>query len=165
LGPELDANNQPVLDPSGQPVLVNISSIEEYQRTLLFQQLGYSSAQIRQLGGGASQFSINAGSPQISGNQIDVGAFFGDDWKVRPNLTLSLGLRYETQTNIHDWTDFAPRIGIAWAPGAGSAPPSVGGRSSQRIQDGHESPWPNGSRNATVLKHVHFGARDPVRWR
>ena len=46
--------------------------------------------------------------------------FAGDDWKIRPNLTLSLGLRYETQTNIHDWTDFAPRIGIAWAPGSGA---------------------------------------------
>jgi len=32
---------------------------------------------------------------------------------------LSLGLRYETQTNIHDWRDFAPRLAVAWAPGAG----------------------------------------------
>jgi hypothetical protein len=31
-----------------------------------------------------------------------------------------MGLRYETQTNIHDWTDFAPRIGFAWAPGGKS---------------------------------------------
>jgi hypothetical protein len=37
---------------------------------------------------------------------------------VRPNVTLSLGLRYETQSNIHDWRDFAPRFGFAWAPGA-----------------------------------------------
>jgi hypothetical protein len=33
---------------------------------------------------------------------------------------MSLGLRYETQNNIHDWRDFAPRIGVAWAPGAAS---------------------------------------------
>ena len=39
---------------------------------------------------------------------------------MRPNLTLSLGLRYETQTNIHDWRDVAPRIGFAWAPGGSS---------------------------------------------
>jgi len=32
-------------------------------------------------------------------------------------LTLSYGLRYEGQTNIGDWRDFAPRIGVAWAPG------------------------------------------------
>ena len=49
--------------PTRQPVLVNISSIEEYRRTLLFQQLGYSGAQIRQLGGGASQLSIRHGKP------------------------------------------------------------------------------------------------------
>jgi hypothetical protein len=35
LAPELDANNQPVLDSSGQPQLVNINSIESYRRTLL----------------------------------------------------------------------------------------------------------------------------------
>src|SRR5262249_52299299 len=44
--------------------------------------------------------------------------FFGDDWKVSRRVTLSLGLRYETQTNIHDRHDFAPRVGIAWAPRA-----------------------------------------------
>jgi hypothetical protein len=47
--------------------------------------------------------------------------FVGDDWRVRSNFTLSLGLRYETQTNIHDWSDFAPRVGLAWAPGGSSA--------------------------------------------
>ena len=30
---------------------------------------------------------------------------------------MNLGLRYETQTNIHDPLDFAPRLGLAWAPG------------------------------------------------
>lgn len=120
LAPELDANFRPILDPSGQPVLANISSIESYRRTRYYQQAGLPPLQIRQLGGGASQFSINSGIPEIDGSQIDLGLFAGDDWKLRPNLTLSLGLRYETQTNIHDWTDFAPRIGVAWAPGGKS---------------------------------------------
>jgi hypothetical protein len=120
LAPQLDANSQPVLNAAGQPVLVNIDSIERYRRTLLFQQQKLPAAQIRTFGGGATQFSINAGEPRISASQVDVGAFAGDDWKVRPNFTLSLGVRYETQTNIHDWRDFAPRIGLAWAPGAKS---------------------------------------------
>ena len=98
LAPQLDANNNPVLDGSGQPVLADISSIESYRRTLLFEQLGFPAAQIRQLGGGATQFSINAGNPAVSGSEFDLGAFVGDDWKARPNLTLSLGLRYETQS-------------------------------------------------------------------
>jgi hypothetical protein len=120
LAPELDASNQPVLN-GGQPVLVNISSIESYQRTLLFQKMGLPPDEIRALGGGASQFSIATGAPSVDAGQFDLGVFAGDDWRVRPNLTLSLGLRYETQTNIHDWSDFAPRIGIAWAPGGGAA--------------------------------------------
>src|SRR6266542_4490897 len=117
--PVLDSNNQPVLDSSGKFALAPITSIERYRRTLLFQSLGFTPSHIRELGGGATQFSINAGNPASSASQFDVGLFVGDDWRVRPNLTLSLGLRYETQTNIHDWRDVAPRIGVAWAPGAG----------------------------------------------
>jgi hypothetical protein len=106
LAPELDANNQEVLDASGQPVLVPITSIEQYQRTLLGEP-----------GGGATQFSIATGNPYLALSQFDIGAYVGDDWRVRKNVTLSLGLRYETQTNIHDWRDIAPRFGFAWAPG------------------------------------------------
>jgi len=118
--PMLDSNNQPVLDSSGKPLLTSITSIERYRRTLLFQKLGFTPSRIRELGGGATQFSISAGNPSLSASQFDAGVFVGDDWRVRPNLMLSLGLRYETQTNIHDWRDVAPRIGVAWAPGAGA---------------------------------------------
>jgi hypothetical protein len=120
LAPILDANNQPVLDASGQPALESINSIERYRRTLLFEQFGFSPSQIRALGGGATQFSLDAGTPELSAHQIDVGIFAGDEWNVRPNITLNLGLRYETQTNIHDWHDLAPRIAVAWAPRGGA---------------------------------------------
>ena len=128
IAPELDGNNQPVLNATGQPVLETISSIESYRRTLLFQSMGYSAAQIRALGGGASQFTINSGTPSLSLNQEDVGAFVGDDWRAAPNFTVNLGLRYEWQTNLHDWRDFAPRVGFAWAPrfrNAGNSPKIV----------------------------------------
>jgi hypothetical protein len=88
----------------------NLTSIERYRRTIL----GLP-------GGGPTQFTISTGDPRVSGSQADAGVFVGDDWKARPGLTLSLGLRYETQTNLHDYRDFAPRIGVAWAPGAKSA--------------------------------------------
>ena len=133
LAPELDANNQQVLV-SGQPVLINISSIERYRRTLLLQQSGLPAAQIRALGGGATQFTINAGNPAISANQFDAGIFAGDDWRARPNLTLSFGLRYETQTHVSDRHDFAPRLALAWAPGGrarGSTPKALYGRGSE----------------------------------
>jgi hypothetical protein len=111
LGPELDANNQPVGNTD-----VLLSSIQRYQRTLQLQQAGYSPAQIRTLGGGATQFSLTTGTPGVSVGQADVGIFGGDNWRARPNLTVSYGLRYETQTNIHDWRDFAPRLSFAWSP-------------------------------------------------
>jgi len=112
-----------VVDPSSctlpsNTTFASITSIEKYRRTLIFQQLGCTAAQIRVLGGGATQFTISSGDPSISGSQFDLGLFVSDDWRVSPGLTLNLGLRYETQSNIHDWKDFAPRLALAWAPGA-----------------------------------------------
>jgi len=78
--------------------------------------------QIRALGGGPYQFRLSAGNMNIPVSQIDVGGFIQDDWKVRPNITLSGGLRYEGQTNIGDHRDFAPRLGVAWGIGKNTGP-------------------------------------------
>jgi hypothetical protein len=100
-----------------------LTSIQLYSDTLAFIQQNPSlsgaaqAAALQQHGLGPSQFSITAGQALANVNQVDLGVFAGDDWRVKPNLTLSLGLRFETQTNIHDWHDWAPRIGFAWAPG------------------------------------------------
>jgi hypothetical protein len=120
--PILDANNQPVVpgvscNPAVQtPGCTTISSIEQYRRALLFGQMGMSPQMIGALGGGATQFSINTGDPVVYVGGADVGAYAGDDWKVKPNLTLSLGVRYETQENIRDRSDVAPRLAFAWSP-------------------------------------------------
>ena len=75
------------------------------------------------------QYVFNSGQPLISASQVDAGLFYQDDWRVRPNLTLSLGLRYEVQNNIPDHGDWAPRIGLAWgigpSSGRGRAPKTV----------------------------------------
>jgi hypothetical protein len=52
---------------------------------------------------------------------FDLGAFVQDDWRASQGLTLSAGLRWEGQTNTHDWHDAAPRLSFAWAPGRASA--------------------------------------------
>ena len=122
--PILNASNQPIApgvacdqtDPNLADCTL-LTSIQVYSRTLALQQLSLSPAMIQALGGGPAQFTISNGNPLVNINQVDLGAFVGDDWRVKPNLTLSLGLRFETQTNIHDWHDWAPRIGFAWAPG------------------------------------------------
>jgi hypothetical protein len=72
--------------------------------------------QIRALGGGASQFALASGNPIAELTQVDAGLFVQDDWRIRNDLTLSAGLRFEKQNNINDWRSWAPRVGIAWAP-------------------------------------------------
>ena len=116
LAPELDAKGEPVRDANGQIVLVPITSIERYRRTLLFQRQGLSAVEVRERGGGATQFSIAGGDPLATGRQLDFGGFVQDDWRVRPRLNLSLGLRYESQTNIRNGLNLAPRFSFAWAP-------------------------------------------------
>src|SRR5262245_19539444 len=96
-----------------------LTSIMAYQITQKGLQQGLTGAQIRLLGGGATQFSITNGNPEATVKQFDFGGFAQDDWRYRPNLTLSYGLRYENQTNIASNLNFAPRIGIALAPGSG----------------------------------------------
>lgn len=91
------------------------SSLNAYQITMQGMRDGLTPAQIRAAGGGASQFNLTAGTPDVAVTVADVGVFFQDDWKVRPNLTLSYGLRYETQNHIHDKSDFGPRLGLAWS--------------------------------------------------
>ena len=69
-------------------------------------------------GGGASFYALNfnaAGRAAANETWADGALFFQDDWRIKPNVTVSSGLRYETQNNLGDHTDFAPRVGLAWA--------------------------------------------------
>ena len=151
VGPAWDASNNPVAGTT-----VALSSIERYRRTVLVQSNGLTPAQqafcgagtsvadcIRRLGGGASQFSINTGNFSASVSQTDVGVYAQDDWRVRPNFTLSYGVRYENQGNISSRFNIAPRLGFAWSPGAANAtrPPKTvirggGGIFYNRFQEG-----------------------------
>ena len=74
---------------------------------------------------GASQFTITAGNPIAQLNLFDLGLFGEDQWRARPNLSLSLGLRVEAQNHIHDHADIAPRVGLAWGLGGAGNPRTV----------------------------------------
>ncbi|MCX6620242.1 MAG: carboxypeptidase regulatory-like domain-containing protein [Acidobacteria bacterium] len=96
------------------------ATFDAYRITTQGLASGLSLDQIRTLGGGPYQFSLNAGNPVTGVNQVDVGGFLQDDWRIRPSFTLSTGLRYEGQTNIGDHRSIAPRVGFAWGIGKGS---------------------------------------------
>jgi hypothetical protein len=104
-----------------------LSSIERYQLTRRLQDEGLTPEKIREAGGGAAAFSINSGNPFADVSRTDYGIFVQDDWRVKPNLTFSYGLRYEIQTHAHSKYDFAPRLAVAWSPGAANSarPPKM----------------------------------------
>ena len=82
------------------------------------------------------------GNPVYYGDQIGIFWYASDSWKLRQNLTLNLGLRHEYTTipfgeraqalniaasvpGLIDFsaprapkTNFMPRVGVAWSPGA-----------------------------------------------
>jgi hypothetical protein len=91
-----------------------LTGLEAYQITLMNQKNG-SPATAN--GGGASNYSVNTsatGNAAADVTWFDGALFLQDDWRIRPNLTLSTGLRYEMQNNLGDHSDFAPRVDIAW---------------------------------------------------
>jgi len=72
----------------------------------------------------------SSGKPKINAATVhdrttDVGLYAEDDWKVKPNLTFSYGIRFETQNRIHSNHDFAPRISVAYGVPRGDGKPPI----------------------------------------
>lgn len=95
------------------------SSPNNFAGTFTFTSLDlYRNTILDVAGARPTQFTIAGGNPLATVKQTDLGLFLQDDWRVRPDLTLSLGLRYETQNNINSNFNFAPRFSFAYSPGA-----------------------------------------------
>ena len=84
----------------------------------------------------------SAGAMPFAGNQVSHYAFLNDEWKLRRNVTANIGVRYEyvgvpagarrqalnsiaSVPGVLDFrepgsskAEFAPRVGLAWSPGA-----------------------------------------------
>jgi hypothetical protein len=103
------------------------ASLNAYQITQRGIAQGLTPAQISAAGGGPTQFTLTTGNPFVRIFSEDAGLYFSDDRRLRPNLTFSYGLRFETQNYINDHADWAPRVGIAWGIGRGAnrAPKTV----------------------------------------
>ena len=93
----------PVLDNSGQQAA--ISGLEQYRRTLLSLP-----------GGVPTTYNVTQGEPLVPFAQWRVSLFAQDQWSLKPNLSLALGLRYALQTSPTSFGNLVPRVGIAWSP-------------------------------------------------
>lgn len=60
---------------------------------------------------------VNDGGPQISFTQHEAFGFIQDEVRLRPNFSLTPGLRYGWQSNLDDHNNFAPRLAFAYSPG------------------------------------------------
>ena len=94
-------------------------SIQAYQATLE----GTEQAAVQYSITGNANPNLNL--TRFTAGQVDVGLFIQDDWRVKPNITFSYGVRFEAQNEIHDHDDWAPRLGFAWGIGRGKTPPKT----------------------------------------
>jgi len=67
-------------------------------------------------GGTPLNYTRRLGDSAIEYHNVQAGMYIQDDIRLRKNLTLSPGVRYEAQTHIHDYNNFGPRVGVSWAP-------------------------------------------------
>jgi len=96
-----------------------------FNGTFYFSSLAAYQSALEGLGGLPTQLAVTQGTPSARDSLFDAGLYVGDDWKVRPNITLSGGLRIETQTGIFDKVDWAPRLAVAWGIGHGKTAPKT----------------------------------------
>jgi len=73
-----------------------------------------------------AQFQITqVNNHKIGDTYADLGLYLETDWKARQNLTISYGIRYETQNHIADHHDIAPRVAINYGLFSGHGAPKT----------------------------------------
>ena len=92
-------------------------SLTAYQITQQGLAAGLTPNQIRANGGGPVQFAQTVGTPFIQNDYADLGFYVQDEWRIRPNITATFGLRYEWQNQLTNNGAAAPRLGLAWGIG------------------------------------------------
>ena len=63
-------------------------------------------------------YTRSLGTPEVTYHNLQAGAYFQDDIRVKRGLTLSPGIRYTVQQRVADRLALEPRFGFTWAPSA-----------------------------------------------
>ncbi len=66
--------------------------------------------------GQPTTFTQRVGDPSYAYSMYRFGWHVQDDYRVRRNVVINLGLRHDFQTHLRDWANLSPRIGGSWTP-------------------------------------------------
>jgi len=87
------------------------SESQQFRRDILFRQSsGFYSVQL------PYAFNSRKGPGKVILWEKQLGAFVQEDYRLKPNLSVSVGLRYNWQNVVNDNTQFAPRFAFATLP-------------------------------------------------
>jgi len=82
---------------------------------LTFEEIAAACANPKNVCALPNKLTYTTGPPSFVANVFDAAIFLQDDWKANANLTVSGGLRWESQNHISDHDDWAPRVAFAYA--------------------------------------------------
>ena len=103
--------------------------------------------------GRPTSYTRRIGDPNITYRNVQAGFYVQDDIRVRKNLTLSPGLRYEAQTHLRDYNNIGPRFGMTWSP-------FKNGKTSLRTSFGVFYDWLNANTYEQTLRVDGFRQRE-----
>jgi hypothetical protein len=66
--------------------------------------------------GQPTTFTQRLGDPNFRYSLYRFGWHVQDDYRVRRNVMVNLGLRHDFQTHMRDWVNLSPRLGVSWTP-------------------------------------------------
>jgi len=95
----------------------NVFEATNFGGTFEFNSLDQYRSVVLNHAGTPDLFQVNQGNPRVSFLEQQSSGFAQDTMKVLPNLSLTLGLRYDWQNTLDNRRDVAPRLALALTPG------------------------------------------------